>query len=255
MARYCRQCGASLIDGAKFCRQCGAATNPLESPAPATEPFPASPVHQTESMTAMIQATAPVAELRPEIRPLRKSRLPIYIGGAILLLGVAGAAFFFGARMSGQAPVTVIQVPPSAPPPPVAVEPPKAPPTLSSKPSAPRESASTDSPKTSTRPPETRVDAGQQIEQLRHEGDQLLNTGRYQEALLVYEKIQRLDPENKDVFYLMGQAHQKLGQPLLALQAYRQCTSGPYAALAEQHVRMLEKRLEMRMERRFPPPR
>jgi Flp pilus assembly protein TadD len=86
--------------------------------------------------------------------------------------------------------------------------------------------------------PAKTVSAEQHLKQ----GNEYLSAGRYQEALREYEQVRRLDPANKDVFYLIGQAYHQSGQLELALPAYRQCTSGPYAAIAQQHVKKLEKK-------------
>jgi hypothetical protein len=189
---------------------------------------------QTEPLTAtMSEATQPI-QPPVDTRSLSQRRPLALIGGAILLLVVAGAAFFFGTRWSNQTPVTVTQTPATPPPPPVAVEPPKLPPAPPSKPSAPIVAG---------------AGTGSRTERLKRQGNELLNSGHYHEALMVYKELQRLDPGNKDVYYLIGQAHQGLGQPLLALQAYRQCTSGPYAPLAQQHARNLEKKLGKGLEK------
>ena len=60
-------------------------------------------------------------------------------------------------------------------------------------------------------------------------------------ALVEYQSALKADPANKDVHYLMGLAYQQLGQTDQAFAAYRKCTSGPYAAVAAQHVKKLEK--------------
>ena len=60
-------------------------------------------------------------------------------------------------------------------------------------------------------------------------------------ALVEYQAALRADPANKDVHYLMGLAYQQLGQSEQAVAAYRKCTSGPYAAVAAQHVKKLDK--------------
>lgn len=60
-------------------------------------------------------------------------------------------------------------------------------------------------------------------------------------ALAEYQAALRADPANKDVHYLMGLAYQQLGQQDQAVAAYRKCTSGPYASVAAQHVKKLDK--------------
>lgn len=70
-----------------------------------------------------------------------------------------------------------------------------------------------------------------------------LGAGRYQDALQEFEYVKTLDPGNKNVYYLIGQTYHKMGQLERALEAYRQCTSGDYASIAQNHVRTLEKKL------------
>jgi tetratricopeptide (TPR) repeat protein len=70
-----------------------------------------------------------------------------------------------------------------------------------------------------------------------------LGAGRYQDALREFEYVKSLDPGNKSVYYLIGQTYHKMGQLERALEAYRQCTSGVYASIAQNHVRTLEKKL------------
>ncbi len=75
------------------------------------------------------------------------------------------------------------------------------------------------------------------------QGHQLLSAGQWQEAIQLYEKARRANPGNADVYYLLGSAYQRSGELAKALEAYRQCTSGNYAAVAANHVKNLEKKL------------
>lgn len=70
-----------------------------------------------------------------------------------------------------------------------------------------------------------------------------MNSGRYQEALQEYEYVRKLDPGNKDVYYLIGSTYQRLNQLQQALDAYRQCTSGTYVGVAQSAVKNLEKKV------------
>jgi Flp pilus assembly protein TadD len=70
-----------------------------------------------------------------------------------------------------------------------------------------------------------------------------MNSGRYQEALREYDYVRKLDPGNKDVYYLIGQTYHKMNQLEQALDAYRQCTSGNYASVSQSAVKNLEKKL------------
>jgi hypothetical protein len=69
-----------------------------------------------------------------------------------------------------------------------------------------------------------------------------LNAGGFAEALSEFEKVRSLAPGNVDVFYLIGQAHHRMGQTAQALAAYKQCTSGVYAGVAQNHVLLLDKK-------------
>jgi len=75
------------------------------------------------------------------------------------------------------------------------------------------------------------------------QGVTYMNAGRYQEALQEFEYVKKLDPGNKSVYYLIGQTYHKMNQLDRALEAYRQCTSGVYASVAQSNVKMLEKKL------------
>lgn len=72
-----------------------------------------------------------------------------------------------------------------------------------------------------------------------------MNSGRFQEALAEYESMKRLDPGNKDVYYLMGLTYGKMNQLDKALESYRQCTSGTYVGVAQSAVKNLEKKLKV----------
>jgi Flp pilus assembly protein TadD len=70
-----------------------------------------------------------------------------------------------------------------------------------------------------------------------------MNAGRGQEALREFELVKKLDPANKNVYYLTGLTYQKMNQLDRALESYRQCTSGVYASVAQNATKMLEKKL------------
>lgn len=71
-------------------------------------------------------------------------------------------------------------------------------------------------------------------------GAEHLSAGRNPEALREFEQARRLAPGNVDLFYLIGTAYQQMGRYSEALAAYRQCTSGVYANVAQNHVQRLE---------------
>ncbi|HEY7182357.1 MAG TPA: hypothetical protein VIC84_13100 [Blastocatellia bacterium] len=88
-------------------------------------------------------------------------------------------------------------------------------------------------------------DAGGTIsaQQSLDQGNTYLNTGRYQEALLEFERIRKLDPGNMDLYYLIGRAYQGMNQLEHALESYRQCASGRYASVSQDAVKKLEKKV------------
>ena len=54
-----------------------------------------------------------------------------------------------------------------------------------------------------------------------------------------FEAARSLQPGNPDLGYLRGMALENLGQPGAAIDAFRLCTSGPYAQIAKGHVKTL----------------
>ncbi len=90
---------------------------------------------------------------------------------------------------------------------------------------------------------EKQAAAGTSAAEHKTQGIKYMYSDRYQEALQEFESLKKLDPGNKDVYYLLGQTYQKMNQLERALEAYRQCTSGDYASVSQQHVKNLEKRV------------
>lgn len=95
----------------------------------------------------------------------------------------------------------------------------------------------------STAPEKSGGDGTGAAEHNLNQGIAYLGARRYQDALREFEYVKSLDPGNKSVYYLIGQAYHQMGQLERALEAYRQCTSGVYASIAQNHVRNLEKKL------------
>jgi hypothetical protein len=75
------------------------------------------------------------------------------------------------------------------------------------------------------------------------QGADYLNKRLYHEALREFDFVKRLDPGNKDVYYLIGSAYNGMNQLERALEAYRQCTSGAYVTVSQNAVKTLEKKL------------
>jgi tetratricopeptide (TPR) repeat protein len=76
-----------------------------------------------------------------------------------------------------------------------------------------------------------------------NQGMTYLSARRYQEALQEFEQVKKLDPGNKNVYYLIGQTYHGMNQLEQALEAYRQCTSGIYASVAQSAAKRLEKKV------------
>jgi tetratricopeptide (TPR) repeat protein len=73
-------------------------------------------------------------------------------------------------------------------------------------------------------------------------GNEYFNARRYDDALREYRAAQQLDPSNPDIYYLLGLVHERRGEYDAAREAFAQCTAGPYAAVARNHLKMLEKK-------------
>lgn len=113
----------------------------------------------------------------------------------------------------------------------------------SSTPSSSSESPSEAAP---VREPSSRVEetmgAALSVTEHVRRGNEHFTAGRYDDALLEYRAAQQLDPSNPDVYYLLGLVHERRGEYDAARQAFEQCTTGPYAAVARNHLKMLEKK-------------
>ncbi len=96
--------------------------------------------------------------------------------------------------------------------------------------------------KSSTATPQEKKSADGGVSNL-NQGIAHLSARRYQDALREFEVVKKQDPRNTNVYYLIGQAYQKMGQLENALEAYRRCTSGDYASIAQNHVKMLSRKL------------
>lgn len=273
-ARFCRRCGAATGALAPAATSDSSAptlalppTGPItdadpEGVAPTiplspTEPqaqagqehvAPTAPLAQTELMTQRLPEATAAGLPQPKDQPA-KSRRSLMLAGVVAgLVIVAGVSFYVGSLRPSEESPSVSQPPDASQPSATANQSPSSPtltlnktsdvevkPSGSTKAAKGGGSASGAAPKTRAKT----VSAEHHLKQ----GTEYLSAKRYQEALREYEQVRRLEPANKDVYYLIGQAHHQSGQLELALQAYQQCTSGTYAALAQQHVKKLEKKL------------
>lgn len=71
-----------------------------------------------------------------------------------------------------------------------------------------------------------------------------LNAGQWPSAIESFDAARKLQPNNPDLGYLSGMALENLGQPGAAINAFRSCTSGPYAQIAKGHVKTLISKLK-----------
>jgi hypothetical protein len=120
MARFCKECGSALADGAKFCTNCGAAVEPATAadpapvvvtpiverpavepvgsvsatavPAPAPEPVP---VMASAPAPAPAPAQTPAQSYVPEFESPKRNNTPLLIGGGAGLIALAGLAAYF----------------------------------------------------------------------------------------------------------------------------------------------------------------
>ena len=94
-------------------------------------------------------------------------------------------------------------------------------------------------------PPQEQQAAGgpPSAEQSLKQGKEFFEVARYQEALAEFERVKKIDPANKDVYYLIGLTYFKMNQLEQAIEAYRQCTSGVYATQSQTNVKNLEKKV------------
>ena len=60
-----------------------------------------------------------------------------------------------------------------------------------------------------------------------------LNAGQWTSAIESFDAARKLQPNNPGLGYLSGMALENLGQPGAAIDAFRSCTSGPYAQIAK----------------------
>jgi Flp pilus assembly protein TadD len=97
-----------------------------------------------------------------------------------------------------------------------------------------------ETPKPTPKPVEPVVTAAQHISK----GIAFFNSGDSSSAMREFQAAQRQEPGNADVFYLMGQVHEKGGDLESALKDYERCTSGTYANVARGHVKMLKDKVE-----------
>jgi hypothetical protein len=58
------------------------------------------------------------------------------------------------------------------------------------------------------------------------------NVREFQAAIREFTLAQRLTPNDKDLYYLIGSSYAGLGQDAIAHEYYKQCDSGPYASVA-----------------------
>lgn len=70
-----------------------------------------------------------------------------------------------------------------------------------------------------------------------------LNSRDYAGALTLFRQARQAQPRNPDLGYLTGLALENQSEFGAAIDAFRSCTSGPYAQIAKNHVKMLVDKL------------
>lgn len=210
------------------------------------------------------QRITPAAATRPATRSLRwwrRSQRVLALGlVGVGLLGLALALWSW--RKSPEIPPPIIQTPPResvpespsvtppvsepprernvSPPSPTRRSPPSVSPSVQGSPSeSPPDAAPVREP--SSRTEETASATLTVAEHVRR-GKAHFNAGRYEEALQEYQTARQLDPTNPDIYYLLGLVYERRGEYDTAREAFERCTAGPYAAIARNHLKMLEKK-------------
>ena len=99
-------------------------------------------------------------------------------------------------------------------------------------------------PATVPTPIATPVEVKLSSDELIRRGMVSLNAGQWPSAMESFDAARKLQPNNPDLGYLSGMALENLGQPGAAIDAFRSCTSGPYAQIAKGHVKTLVSKLK-----------
>lgn len=242
---------------------------PAAGPAPCPQPPGRAPESVEEAATALLptervsESEGATQQLAPTVAatrlPRRLSLWVVGVAGLVILVG--GGLLFRSSRSSEQSP----RQEPAAPstemapessatisppnPPSVASQPldtrlPSSRPTGQARSTEPRGSSPPSGPQEVTMTPRPSEAAEPALTARQHidRGNAYLNAGRAQAALLHYQEAQRLEPGNPDVYYLLGLAYERLGDIEAALKAFEQCTSGPYAGVAQSHFKRLQKK-------------
>ncbi|MBS1791430.1 MAG: tetratricopeptide repeat protein [Acidobacteria bacterium] len=276
----CEYCGNELPGQVKFCPKCGGSVTPPKSydTNVSTEPLfshdfqreTAALIPDTEELPPATVSTDKVSPpatdvLKTHIGPAATPTAPIpskspmkvvAIVGLFVLVAVAALSLYFATGNSADTvadanatPSPTVQPTPTETPQPQA----SAAPDVQSSPQETAEKTPEGSEVSGGKPkaavgstaatPTGKTETGSALTAEDH--IKLgVNAKNPSTALAEYQQALKLDPANRDVYYLMGLSYQQLGQSEQALNAYRQCTSGKYASVAAQHVKRLEKELK-----------
>lgn len=280
MAVACEYCGNDLPGQVKFCPKCGGSVAPAKSydTNVSTEPLFSNPAQRktvalipdTEELPPATVSTDKFSQpatdvLKTQIGPAATPTAPIpskspmklvAVLGVLVLVIVAALSLYFATGKSSDAiadatatPSPTVESTPTETPQAAASATPDAQPSPqknaeiasdASEPSGGKpktSSGSAQAPPVVTAEPEPALTAEDHIKLG-------VNAKTPSAALAEYQQALRLDPANRDVYYLMGLSYQQLGHSEQALDAYRQCTSGKYSSVAAQHVKRLEKELK-----------
>jgi len=221
-----------------------------------------SPETLPDTMAEVVTQRIPSAPSTQKVTRLllrwSRSRQALALG--VVSVGLVGLLFALRSwRGVPEVPPPVVPGPASVPAPsmtPPMSEPPREPDALPpasiprrsspTPPSIPRASQDSPSEVMPTKEPSSRTeettDALLPIAEYVRRGNEYFNARRYDDALREYRAAQQLDPSNPDIYYLLGLVHERRGEYDAAREAFARCTAGPYAAVARNHLKMLEKR-------------
>ncbi|MBI1762963.1 MAG: tetratricopeptide repeat protein [Acidobacteria bacterium] len=291
---FCRHCGAPAptiaLATSPLTRQLAEA-DPLDTWEPAkhvaapaaTEVLPGAAVAAPQPLPASAELPASINPVATAPSAMQRGWLAAIVAGLLMIAGGGGYFFIHRANASAVVPIAVAAPPvaesavaAAAPLPTPTVDQPvvipanlptprttaaNAKPAASVKAEGQANSAALPTPSvyaaTKSAAPEPAPDRAEAPDRnlaLIEQGNRLAGAGQLQDAIQAYEKARHANPGNTDVYYLLGSAYQRSGALAKALEAYRQCTSGNYAAVAANHVKNLEKKLSRTTKGQAPAP-
>ncbi len=80
-------------------------------------------------------------------------------------------------------------------------------------------------------------------------GKRYFNIGQFGAALKELHEAVRLTPSDKDIYYFLGGSYKGLGQLIKAFEYFKKCEAGPYAQIAQNAAKQIEKPARKELER------